>query len=215
MISPIARPVRRAVAGVACAALLAGAAGCTDDSAAPDRGPSPPGASTGTAPTLDAKPVPMNVRVTRVSGKLKKAGQTSLERNISRTIEGYWNAAYLGGEYPRSDFDNAFGAFSGGAAQKARQDRGFLTNAGLGPSTEAVAAKEKNAWLSVLAPHKVAAGVTARVRLVYLVDRGDAADQQVTVAGRLMLTRKKSGGWQIFGYDVRRSARPAEKGAAG
>ena len=32
-------------------------------------------------------------------------------------------------------------------------------------------------------------------------------DQRVDVKGRLMLTRKKSGGWQIFGYDLNRNAR--------
>lgn len=213
MISPFVRPVRRAVAGVACAALLTGIAGCTSDTDSPE--PSPlPGASTGTAPTLDAKPVPMSVRVTRVSGKLNKPDRASLERNIGRKIGGYWNAAYLGGKYPRNDFGDAFPTFSKGAAQKARHDRGFLTNASLGGSTESVAPKVKQARLSVLVPNKAVAGVTARIRLVFVADRGEAPAQRVTISGRLLLTRKDPGGWQIFGYDVRRSVRPAEKGAS-
>jgi hypothetical protein len=212
---PFVQPVRRVVAGVSCAALLAGIAGCTGETDSPEESPSPlPGASTGAAPTLDAKPVPTQVRVTRVSGRLKKSARASLERNVGRTIGAYFDAAHLEGSYPRADFGDAFGSFSRGAAERARRDRGLLTNAALGRSTQAVAAKEKKAWLSVLAPNRVAAGVTARIRLVYLVDRGDARDQRVTISGRLMLTRKKSGGWQIFGYDVARSARPAEKGAS-
>lgn len=157
----------------------------------------------------------MNVRVTRVSGKLRKSSKESLERNIARTIGGYWDAAYLGGGYPRGDFDDDFNAFSAGVGQRARHDQGFLTNADLGPSTESVVALEKKAWLAVLAPNKVAAGVTARIRLVYLADRGEAQAKRVTVSGRLLLTRKKSGGWQIFGYDVARSVRPAMNGASG
>lgn len=172
-----------------------------------------PNASTGAAATLAAKPVPLKVRVTRVAGKLKKARQGSLERKIGRTISAYFDAAYLGGEYPRTDFDNAFATFSEGAAQQARGDRGLLTNADLGKSTAGVAPKHASAWLSVLAPNKVAAGVTARIRLVFVAD-SDEADTRVTISGRLLLTRKKSGRWHIFGYDVARSAVPAGKGAS-
>ena len=214
MISPFVRPVRRAAAGVACAALLTGMVGCTSDTNSTPE-PSPlPGATTGAAPTLVAKPVPMMVRVARVSGRLRKSSQASLERNIARTISGYWDAAYLGGEYPRSDFDESFRAFSGGVEGVRHDDRSFLTNSNLGQSTQSVAAEEKKAWLAVLAPNKVAAGVTARIRLVYVADRGEAPAQRVTISGRLLLTRKKSGGWEIFGYDVTRSAGPAENGAS-
>ena len=42
--------------------------------------------------------------------------------------------------------------------------------------------------------------------------RGDLwGDQRVTVAGRLLINRKKSGPWQIFGYDITRSSVPAAK----
>lgn len=211
-VRPVRRPVRRTVAGIACVALIAAIAGCTNQTDSPQ--PTQSADATGTAPTLAAKPVPMTVRVTRVSGKLKKSTLRSLEHNIGRTIGGYWDAAYLGGKYPRRNFDNAFSTFTSGAEQQARQDRAFTTNAGLGASTEAVAPKQKQAWVSVLAPHKVAAGVTARIHLVYLVDRGEATWKRVTISGRLLLTKKKSGGWQIFGYDVARSASPVQKGAS-
>ena len=156
----------------------------------------------------------MQVRVTQVSGKLKKARQVSLERQIGRTISAYFDAAYLGGEYPRSDFGNSFATFSEGAAQQARRDRGLLTNTGLGKSTEAVVPKHKDARLSVLAPKLVAAGVTARIRLVFVADSDEAQDTRVTISGRLLLTRMKSGRWHIFGYHVARSAVPAGKGAS-
>lgn len=215
MTSPRVRPRQRAAAGLLGVVLLTGTAGCVSGADDPQPSPSPvPGASTGTAPTLDAKPVPMAVRVTRVSGRLTRSGRAPLERSIGRTIGGYWDAAYLGGRYPRGDFGTAFAGFTGGAEQRARHDRGFLTNSGLGRSTDNVAPKEKSAWLSVLAPNGVAAGVSARVRLVYVAERDRWRDQRVTVTGRLLLTRKQSGGWQIFGYDVSRAARPVERGAA-
>ncbi len=213
MISPISRPVRRAVAGLSCAALLTGIAGCSSDTDRPAPTPSPD-ASTGAASTIDAKPVPMEVKVTRVSGTLKKPRQAALERKVGRTIGAYFADAHLGGSYPRSNFRSAFATFSDGAARRARQELELLTNAELGVSTETVVPRQKKARLAVLAPRKVAAGVTARIRLVYLAERGEAADQLVTVFGRLLLTPRKSGRWQIFGYDVSRTTRPAEKGAS-
>lgn len=206
--------VRRAAAGLACAVLLAPLASCTGGADEPSAARGPGGQSTGASRTLEAKPVPLNVRVTRVAGTLKPADRTSLEHNVGLVVQRYFDGAFLGGSYPRSSFDAAFAGFTPGAAQRARGDRDLLTNADLGPTTESVTAKEQDAYLSVLAPNKVAAGVTARVRLVLVADRGDKPDQRVTLTGRLLLTRKKSGGWQIFGYDVARSAVATGKGAS-
>lgn len=213
VIPPIVHPARRVVAGLACALLLTGMAGCTSDSDAPSSSPSPD-ASTGAAATLAAKPVPLKVSVTRLFGKLEKARRQSLERNIGATVSSYFDAAYLAGEYPRRDFDKAFATFSEGAARRARGDRSLLTNAVLGPSIAAVVPVRKDAWLSVLAPNKVPAGVTARIRLVFVADNEQAHDTKVTISGRLLLTRMNSGRWHIFGYDVARSSVPTGKGAS-
>lgn len=156
----------------------------------------------------------MQVQVTRVSGTLRKARQGVVKRRVGRAISSYFDAAYLGGEYPRSDFDKAFSTFSDGAARRARGDRGLLTNANIGKSLAGVTAKRKDARLSVLAPKNVAAGVTARIRLVFLADSEEAQDTRVTISGRLLLTRMKSGRWHIFGYDVARSAVPVGKGGS-
>lgn len=213
VISPIVHPARRVVAGLACALLLTGMAGCTSDSDEPSSSPSPD-ASTGAAATLAAKPVPMDIRVTRVAGTLKKARRGHLERKVGRAISSYFDAAYLGGEYPRADFDKAFATFSEGAARQARGDRSLLTNADLGKSIAGVTPIRKDARLAVLAPKNVAAGVTARIRLVFVADSEEAQDTRVTIFGRLLLTRMKSGRWHIFGYDVARSAVPTGKGAS-
>ena len=194
------------------ALLLTAATGCTDEAAAP-----PPSDRTSPTPSPPPSPpeptapssVPLKVVVTRVSGTLPKSNRPALEANIGRAVSAYVDAAFLSGDYPRSDFADSFGAFTSGAARDARRDQDLLTNHELGPTTESVRATRRTAYLSVLAPHKVAAGVTARVDLVFVVERGDFPAQRVRLAGRLLLTRSSSDGdWAIFGYDLHRSATP-------
>ena len=191
------------------AGLLTAAAGCTDD-ASPSAAPSTTAAPAPTrTPTPVPDSVPLKVVVTRVSGTLPAASRPALEANVGRTVSAYVDAAFLGGSYPRSDFSGSFGAFTPGAARDARRDQGLLTNAAFGPSTQSVRATRRTAYLSVLAPYKVAAGVTAKVDLVFVVDRGDRPAQRVRLAGRLLLTRAADDGrWAVFGYDLHRSATP-------
>ncbi len=214
MMSPLTRPFRRAVAGLACAALMTSATACTGSDDPEPAASGAPSASTGAAATLDAKPVPLDIRVAQVpGGKMKKSSAKVLENQIGRTVSEYFDGAFFEGDYPRSDFSDAFTPFSSGAARRARADRELLTNASLGDTIEAVVPKRKWVRLSVLLPKRTVAGVTARVRLVFVVERGDeGVDQKVTVTGRLVLSRAKSGKWEIFGYDLARSAVPAEKG---
>lgn len=203
---------RRSLAGLTCAALMAGATGCSGDKASPEPASSPvPSSSTGASATLDAKPVPMDVEVVSVAGrKMKKAKVRIIEHQIGKLVSDYFDAAFLAGDYPRTRFSD-FPAFSKEAAQLAGRDRAQVTNQGLGASTEQVVPKRKWARLSVLRPNKIVVGVTAGVRLVFVAVR-PGVDQMVTVSGRLMVARAKSGRWQIFGYDLSRSFVPAEKG---
>jgi hypothetical protein len=199
------RPVRRAFASALCLLLAVTISACTGDSDPDGRSPQPPPASKGAATTLEPKPVPATVRVTRVSGKLRPKAREVLADNIRKVVIGYFDDAFIGGDHPRSDFSNAFRTFSPGAARQADRNRDLLTNRVLGPSTVEVIPKRQTAYLSVLAPYKVAAGVTARVHLDFLAERGDQPDKRVEVRGRLILTRTGSGGWQIFGFDLSRS----------
>lgn len=204
-------PVRRAAAAALCAVLLAVPSACTGKSSEPAAEPSSP--STGSSATLAARPAPLTVRVTRVSGKLSPQARKALEGNVRRTVAGYLNRAFLGGPYPRSSFSPAYAVFLPSVRRQAHRDSWLLTNKGFGPTTESVTPKEQSAYLSVLAPYKVAAGVTARLRLSFVADRGDKPAKLVTVQGRLMLTRKGSGGWAIFGYHLSRSVRTLGKGS--
>ena len=189
-------------------ALLVTAVGCSDEASAPEGSDSPTPAESTSEPGTPVS-VPLRTVVTRVSGRLPDSSRPALEANIAKAVSAYVDAAFLSGDYPRSDFRNSFGAFTPGAARDALRDQDLLTNRELGPTTESVRATRRTAYLSVLAPYKVAAGVTAKVDLVFLVERGDRPAQRVRVAGRLLLTRSASGdGWSIFGYDLHRSVTP-------
>ena len=201
------RPLSRgipAVAAVVAAALVGGCTGDPEPAAKPSPSSSPTASATPPAPAS----VPLKVVVTRVSGKLPEKSRPALEANVGKAISAYVDGAFLAGDYPRSDFGGAFGVFTSGAAGNARRDVRLLTNRELGPSTESVRATRRTAYLSVLAPYKVAAGVTAKVDLVFVVDRGDDTAQRVRLAGRLLMMRNKSNGWSIFGYDLHRSQTP-------
>jgi hypothetical protein len=152
--------------------------------------------------------------VTRVSGRLGQQDREVLADNVRKVVIRYFDDAFVGGDYPRSSFANAFDTFSAGAARQADGNRDLLTNRGLGPTTEAVEVSRRTAYLSVLAPYQVAAGVTARVHLRFRAVRGDLPAKLVNVEGRLMLTRKPSGGWHIFGFDLTRDARTVGEGAS-
>lgn len=186
-------------------ALLLGLTGCTQHGA-PHR-PAANGAPGSTAGQLPPS-APFRVVVTRVSGKLTEKERTALAADVRRVLSEYVDAAFLGGSYPRSDFTDSFTTFTPGAARTARRDRELLTNQRLGPSTESVRAVRRTAYLSVLAPSEVAAGVTAKVNLDLVVRRSKGPSERVRLEGRLLLTRNAENGWSIFGYDLSRSDTP-------
>jgi hypothetical protein len=186
-------------------ALLLCLTGCTQHGA-PHR-PAANGAPGSTAGRLPPS-APFRVVVTRVSGKLTEKERTALAADVRRVLSAYVDAAFLGGSYPRSDFTDSFTTFTPGAARTARRDRELLTNQRLGPSTESVRAARRTAYLSVLAPSEVAAGVTAKVNLVLVVRRSKGPSERVRLEGRLLLTRNAENDWSIFGYDLSRSDTP-------
>ena len=211
-----ARPYAAALVALTLAATTASCTGSDEPEGAP--GPTPSSAPA-ESPSTSAEPAPQQVapriRVTRVSGRLKPKDQDVLTDNVAKVVNAYFEDAFTGGDYPRSSFGDAFATFSAGAARQADGDRDLLTNRLLGPTTESVVVRQQTAYLSVLAPYKVAAGVTAQVHLRFVAERGDKPAKQVDVKGRLMLTRKeKSGGWKIFGYDLTQDTRTAGEGAS-
>jgi hypothetical protein len=149
----------------------------------------------------------MITEVTHVAGRLPPKDRRRLCARVGRTISAYVDAAFLGGDYPRSRFGASFGAFTSGAARQARDDLTLLTNLPWGPTTRSVRATRRTAYLSVLAPKGRVAGVTAAVDLRFRVDRGTRPARRVRLKGRLLLTRDHRGRWAIFGYDLARTGR--------
>ncbi len=157
---------------------------------------------------MQPRPAPVRIRVTRVSGSLSVPARAVLARKIGQVVSTYVDDALLGGPQPRTDFADAFDTFTPGARDRARDDEALLTNIELGPTTDQLVPRRQTAYLSVLAPSRVAVGVTARLDVRYLALRTAKPDMLVRVQGRLLLTRTEPG-WAVFGYDLSRSARTA------
>lgn len=207
---------RAAATGLA--VVLLATAGCTGDggrSASPGADePGLPDRSVGSSATLEPRPVTTDVAVARTAGaRLRRASEQTLERQVARLLSRYFDAAFLSGSYPRESFPGAFADFTPGAARSARGDVDILTNAASGRTIDQVVPVRKRARLDVLVPRRTAAAVTARITLVFVAERSTGADQRVTVSGRLLMNRAPSGGWQVFGYSMQRSAVATGKGA--
>jgi hypothetical protein len=193
--------VRRAyVSALAALALTLGVGACSggdDDPDDPDAGPSAPGASS--APAVETV-----VTFGRITGTLPKEGRDRLADQIGEVVDGWTDAAYLAGDYPRRDFADAWPGFTPGAQEEARRDRALMSNEDIGERIDGVEARRSRVRLDVLAVRKHAVGVTAHVALSFRTT-GDLA-RDVTVQGRLYLTHTERG-WRVFGYDVTKGAR--------
>ncbi len=194
----------RRCAGLALAVVLAltGTA-CTSG---PDPSASPERISRGDARASLAShpPLATTTRIRRVHGRLPDARRKVVRRQVGTVVDRWWDAAYLGGTYPRSSFPDAFPGFTAGAEQRARSDKALLTNQTRGPHVDSVTATHRAVALDILATDKQARTVTA-----HFVLRFDSSGDQAgttTVRGRLFLLHKR-GAWRIFGYDVAKGSK--------
>ena len=154
--------------------------------------------------TLASHPVETSTRIHRVFGRLPERRRKAVRRQVGEVVDRWWEAAYLGGTYPRSSFPDAFPGFTDGAERLARRDKALLTNRTGGPRIDSVTPKHRTVSLDILAAGKRARSVTAHVVLRFQTS-GDKAGTTV-VRGRLFLTHKR-GAWRIFGYDISKGAR--------
>jgi len=199
MVQKAARLGRHSVVAAVLATLLF-AAGCSggDEDAEPS-----PSDSTGSASGGEA--VPLQVTVGKVNGRIKAKDATAVATKIGAVVDGWFQAAYVGGEWPRTDFAKAFPGFTKGAAADATKDAALMTNKTIGGQVESVTAQVRKIDVDLLAVNEHAAAATARFTLVFATD-GDFA-KAVTVQGQLFLTKGKEGNWKVFGYDVTRSSK--------
>jgi hypothetical protein len=192
---------RRGRAAVVSFALLAAlvAGGCTGDD-----GPAETSKEQGSATGEQEAAVPLVVRVGKVTGQLQRPRRQRVAAGVAQAVDRWFEAAHLGGDYPRRDFSDAFPGFTRDAARSARRDRALTTNARLGPHTDRVTVTAKRVTVELLSPRRRPVGATGRFLLRY--DTAGRASYSVEVTGRLLLTRLDNGRWQVFGYDVARQA---------
>lgn len=153
---------------------------------------------------MTARPVATRSKVAHVYGRLPKARRAAVRRKVAAAVDAWWEAAYLGGDYPRTSFPAAFPRFTRGAEAKARGDKRLMTNLDIGRRVDSVTAKRRHVVLDVLATKGTARSVTARFVLRFRT--AGEKDRLVTVKGRLFLTRGH-GRWRVFGYDVAKGSR--------
>jgi hypothetical protein len=194
----------RRCAGLALAVLLALTGTACTSGADPSASPERLSRSDAQASLASHPPVPTTTRIHRVYGRLPDARRKAVRLQVGKVVDRWWDAAYLGGAFPRTSFPSAFPGFTAGAEKRARGDKALLTNQTRGPHVDSVSATRKAVSLDILAAGKEARTVTAHVVLRF-DSTGDQAGT-TTVRGRLFLTRKR-GAWRIFGYDVAKGSK--------
>jgi len=190
--------VRRTPAAVPILALtlVLGLSGCSDsDDEEPDVKTSEQGTE-GAAPGIDTR-----VEVGEVAGKLAKGPAREVAADVAKVVDRWLDAAYVGGDYPRSDFGDAFPGFTKGAAALASRQPGLMSNKAVGEDVEEVTATRRVVSVDVLAPKGKVAAATAHVNLV--IDLTGDKERTDQIRGRLVLTRSGDG-WQVFGFDIER-----------
>jgi hypothetical protein len=173
-------------------ALLGGAVGC-------DSGDDIEGHEEG-APSGRATDSPAVVTVMSIQhGKgMDAAHRKKVIDGVTGVIDPWFEGAFLG-EFPRSDFDTAFSAFTEDAAADAQRDIDILSNAGIAEQIETATATNRRVRLDVFAPEGRPRGVTANFVLDFETT-GDL-EERLRVHGALYLAKDK-GEWKVFGYDV-------------
>jgi hypothetical protein len=167
-----------------------------DDAKEPDQRTT----SSGGAAT-DHRGIDTRVEVGAVEGRLGKGPARDVAAKVAKVVDGWIDAAYVGGDYPRSDFGKAYPGFTSGAAALAAKQKALMSNATVGGKVDGVTAVRRVVSVDLLAPKGKAAGATAHVNLVIKLTGGIERTDQVR--GRLVLTPTKDG-WRIFGFDIER-----------
>ncbi len=198
-------PLRRVAVLVVVGLLAVLAAGCSSGGS-DDADPAAPTESV-TATDPAAAPLATNATVRTVTGgRLPPKARTVLRDRVTARVDAWFEAAYLGGDYPRTDFDDAFEVFTPAARVRALEDRNLMSNKGVGTTTYAVRALARRVTIDALAVRGRVSAVTVKFRLGLARAGESGAERTERVSGHLYLTHTRADGWQVFGYDVQRGA---------
>ncbi|MBF4762561.1 hypothetical protein ISU07_05440 [Nocardioides islandensis] len=178
------------------AVVLAACSGGDDSSSSPSADGAGQPADGGTdAPA----PIETHSSLGKVRGQLPKGKRSKVRQQVAHAVDEWFDAAYVGGDYPRNDFSTSWPGFTTGAKADASDDKELMSNQDIGAEVSSVKATARRVYVDVLAVRGKAEGATARFVLKFKTD-GDV-QRKVEVSGRLFLTPSAEG-WRIFGYDV-------------
>ena len=199
---PLRHPLVAPLPTLVLALVLAlGVTGCTagsTDDRRPRAEPSAAPSTTGAEEPAAEPAVRTRTRTGSVTGRIPKAQRKLVVKRVSRVVDRWLQAAYVGGEYPRSSFGRSYRGFTQDATRRARGDKELMTNVDIGDRIDGVTVRRREIVVDVLAVRGTAHAATARVLLAF---RTSGLERRVRVSGRLFLT-KKAGRWRVFGYDV-------------
>ncbi len=136
----------------------------------------------------------------KVRGDLDDAQAAEVLEAVTGVVDGWIDGGYAG-DYPRSAFDDAFGAFTDDARELALAQPAVMSNAEVGGQIEGAEVTQRSVSVDVLGVRGKPAGATAHV--VLTVELAGGAERTDEVTGRLLLTPGKDG-WRVFGFDVSR-----------
>ena len=190
--------MRNPVRPVAAAALVVALTATACSGSGPDEKTPGTDASASQQPSADAA-VATKATLGKITGKLPKKERAHLKKAVATVVDGWFDAAFTAGYYPRGDFHDAFPGFTAGAKKDATKDRRLMSNADIGKHIDAVEVAKRRLRIDVLAVHRKPVAVTARVILDFATS--GKLSKHLQVKGRLFLTRNADG-WRIFGYDV-------------
>lgn len=183
-------------------ALAVTLAACSGEPSDPSAGPGDgdPGTSEAAGVTeAPAPPVETEATMGKVTGQLSREKRSKVRDQVAHAVDAWFDAAYVGGDYPRNDFADAWPGFTSGAKSEAQSDKALMSNQDIGADIAGVEATARKVTVDVLAVKGKPSGATARFVLKFRTD-GDV-QRKVEVRGRLFLT-PQADGWHIFGYDV-------------
>ncbi|WP_203338415.1 hypothetical protein [Nocardioides limicola] len=184
----------RGRAGLAAALVLVlSLSACSsDDEPAPE--PERPGAE-----ETPSESVELVSRVGQVAGDLPQRQRRRTVTEVADVVDAWFEAAYVGGDLPRSHYDDAFPGFTRKAARLAGRSMDLMTNADIGPQIERIEVERRRVLVDMLSGNGRAAAATARIQLDFSTEGEVTGD--FSVAGRLFLIRV-GGDWRIIGFDV-------------
>ena len=189
------RPALAAASILLCLSL--GATACSDEEGGPrSESSSQPPLPSGEPDTFEIK---TRTTIGQVVGRLPRKDRQRVADAVTPVVQRWFNAAYVGGDYPRKDFTDAFPGFTAGARSQAFHDRKLMSNRAISDRIEGVTPRTSRIWIDMLAVRQRPVAVTARFLLAFRT-KGDL-ERKVKVHGRLLLSRSDKG-WRIFGYDV-------------